>query len=382
MPDASTTTTEGRSQDAGAPTGALTVAPVGSGPAARAADAAAGGAVKPADHPELPARKIGVLLLNLGTPDGTDYWSMRRYLGEFLSDRRIIELSPLLWQPILQGIILSLRPGKSGQNYAKIWNRELNESPLRTYTRAQAEKLSEAFGPDSQVVVDWGMRYGNPSTASRIDSLVARGCDRLLLFPLYPQYSAATTGTACDQAFRALMTQRWMPAVRSVPAYYDDPAYIELLATTVEAQLAALDFEPEVLLASFHGLPKENLLKGDPYHCQCQKTARLLRERLGWPEPRLQVVFQSRFGPKEWLQPYADERVAELADGGVKRLAVVSPGFASDCVETLEELAIGLRETFEEAGGRDFAYLPCLNESDAHIAYLKQVIERELCGWL
>jgi len=337
---------------------------------------------KPADHPPLPARKIGVLLLNLGTPDGTDYWSMRRYLGEFLSDRRIIELSPLLWQPILQGIILSVRPGKSGQNYAKIWNTELNESPLRTITRSQAEKLSEALGETTEILVDWGMRYGNPSTASRIDTLVARGCDRLLIFPLYPQYSAATVGTACDQAFRALMTQRWMPAVRVVPPYFNDPAYIDVLARSVETSLAQLDFEPEVLLASFHGLPKENLLKGDPYHCQCQKTARLLRERLGWGEERLQIVFQSRFGPKEWLQPYADEKVAELAEAGVERVAVVSPGFVADCVETLEELAIGLKETFEEAGGKRFAYLPCLNDTELHIDYLKGLIERELCGWL
>ncbi|WP_119167358.1 ferrochelatase [Algihabitans albus] len=337
---------------------------------------------KPADHPKVPFGKIGVLLLNLGTPDGTDYWSMRRYLGEFLSDRRIIELSPLLWQPILQGIILTLRPSKSGRNYAKIWNRELNESPLRSFTRVQAEKLSEAFQRHSEILVEWGMRYGHPSTESRIESLIARGCDRLLLFPLYPQYSAATTGTACDAAFRALMTKRWMPALRTVPAYFDDPAYIDLLAASVRQQLAALDFDPDVVLTSFHGLPKENLLKGDPYHCQCQKTARLLRESLGWPEDRLQVVFQSRFGPKEWLQPYADEKVAELASSGAKRLAVLSPGFASDCVETLEELGIGLRETFEEAGGERFAYLSCLNDSDAHIAYLKQVVERELHGWI
>ncbi len=378
MPDASTSATEARSDQR--PRAAARVAAPEAG--APRPDGTPAADAKPADHPPVPARKIGVLLLNLGTPDGTDYWSMRRYLAEFLSDRRIIELSPLLWQPILQGIILSVRPGKSGQNYAKIWNRELDESPLRTITRSLAEKLAEAFGADGEILVDWGMRYGNPSTASRIETLVARGCDRLLLFPLYPQYSAATTGTACDQAFRALMTQRWMPAVRSVPAYYDNPAYIRVLADSVRTSLARLDFEPEVVLASFHGLPRENLLKGDPYHCQCQKTARLLREELGWPEERLQIVFQSRFGPKEWLQPYADEKTAELAEAGVKRLAVVSPGFVADCVETLEELAIGLKETFEESGGERFAYLPCLNDTDAHVAYLKQVIDRELCGWI
>jgi ferrochelatase len=336
---------------------------------------------KPAGHPPVKPRRIGVLLLNLGTPDGTDYWSMRRYLSEFLSDRRIIELSPLLWQPLLQGIILTVRPGKSGKNYAKIWNRERNESPLRTITRSQAEKLSAAFGPDSGILVEWGMRYGNPSTESRIQALLDQGCDRILLFPLYPQYSAATVGTACDQAFRALMDQRWMPAVRTVPAYHDDPAYIRVLADSVRGSLAELDFEPEVLLASFHGLPKENLEKGDPYHCQCQKTARLLREELGWPAERLQIVFQSRFGPKEWLQPYADVTAAELAKSGTRRIAVVSPGFVADCVETLEELAIGLKETFEENGGERFAYLPCLNDTDAHIAYLRQVVARELGGW-
>ena len=354
---------------------------------ASGASAQSGGDARPAGHPSATDPKVahgrlGVLLINLGTPDGTDYRSMRRYLGEFLSDRRVVELTPWLWQPILQGIVLTTRPRASGRNYARIWNRERNESPLRTITRAQAEALAGRFAAESDVVVDWAMRYGTPSIAERLQALADRGCRRILLAPLYPQYSAATTATACDQAFRHLMTMRWQPAVRTLPPYHDAPAYIEALAASVRDGLAALDWEPEVLLASFHGLPKENLEKGDPYHCQCQKTARLLREALGWPERRLRIVFQSRFGPKEWLQPYADETAAALGGEGVKRLAVISPGFAADCVETLEELDIGLRETFLEAGGEHFAYLPCLNDTPASIGLLEDLTRRELAGWL
>lgn len=336
----------------------------------------------PSGHTEVRQGRIGLLLVNLGTPDGTDYGAMRRYLGEFLSDRRVVELSPLIWQPILQGVILTTRPTRSGRNYAKIWNRERDESPLRTITRAQAEALAGRFGPEEAVVVDWAMRYGRPSIAERIDALTADGCRRILLAPLYPQYSAATTATACDQAFRHLMTLRWQPALRTLPAYHDEPAYIAALAESVRTGLARLGWEPEILLASFHGLPRENLDKGDPYHCHCQKTARLLREALGWPEQRLRIVFQSRFGPKEWLQPYADVTTAELARQGVERLAVISPGFAADCVETLEELDIGLRETFLEGGGKAFAYLPCLNDTPGSIALLESLTRRELSGWL
>lgn len=339
-------------------------------------------AAAPAGHPEIRQGRLGLLLINLGTPDATDYRSMRRYLGEFLSDRRVVELSPWLWQPILQGLVLTTRPGRSGRNYAKIWNRERNESPLRTITRAQAEALAARFAPAEGVVVDWAMRYGRPSIPERLDALAGQGCRRVLLAPLYPQYSAATTATACDQAFRHLMTLRWQPAVRSLPPYHDEPGYIAALAASVRAGLEGLGWEPEVLLASFHGLPRENLDKGDPYHCHCQKTARLLREALGWSEQRLRIVFQSRFGPKEWLKPYADETTAELARQGTRRLAVISPGFAADCVETLEELNIGLRETFLENGGSDFAYLPCLNDSARSIDLLEGLTRRELAGWL
>jgi ferrochelatase len=337
----------------------------------------------PGGHPDLPSPRIGVLLINLGTPDGTDYKSMRRYLSEFLSDRRIVELTPWLWQPILQGIVLTSRPKKSGAAYAAIWNKERNESPLRTITRAQAEGLSARCAKlYPQVTVDWAMRYGQPSIGEKIEALQDAGCDRILLLPLYPHYSAATSATACDQAFRKLMEMRWQPYVRVAPAYYDEPGFIAALAASVKQSLATLDWEPEVVLASYHGLPKENLDKGDPYHCHCMKTSRLLRERLGWEGEKLVTTFQSRFGPKEWLQPYTEDSVRALAAKGVKRLAILSPGFSADCVETLEEIDMGVREAFLEEGGEAFHYIPCLNESQGHLDFLTGLIERELGGWL
>src|SRR6188508_44120 len=267
------------------------------------------------------SRRIGVLLVNLGTPDATDYWSMRRYLKEFLSDRRVIEENRLKWWLVLNLIILSVRPGRKGRDYDKIWNRERDESPLRTITRAQAEKLSRMLEPvDGRITVDWAMRYGNPSIASRLDALQKGGCDRILVVPLYPQYAAATTATVADKAFDVLKTMRWQPAVRIAPPWHDDPVYIEAEAASLEAELARLPFKPEVILASFHGVPKDYLLKGDPYHCQCQKTARLLRTRLGFDESRFMLTFQSRFGTAEWLQPYTDMTVKALAERGVKSL--------------------------------------------------------------
>lgn len=337
----------------------------------------------PKEHPDLPSPKIGVLLLNLGTPEGTDYPAMRRYLSEFLSDRRVVELTPWLWQPILQLVILSTRPKRSGAAYKEIWNEELDESPLKTITRGQSEGLAQRFAKlYPQVMVDWAMRYGQPAVGDRIEALQKAGCDRILLLPLYPHYSAATTATACDQAFRRLMTLRWQPSLRVAPAYYDDPAFINALAGSITESLGGLDWEPEVTIASYHGLPKENLEKGDPYHCHCLKTTRLLRERLGWDGRRLITTFQSRFGPKEWLQPYTDETVKRLAGEGVKRLAIVSPGFSADCVETLEEINIGVRESFLEAGGEAFHYIPCLNDSPGHLDFLTGYIEKELGGWL
>jgi ferrochelatase len=334
----------------------------------------------PAGHPPVRSGRIGVLLLNLGTPDGTGYGPMRRYLKEFLSDPRVIELPRWKWWPILNLIILTVRPGRKGRDYAKIWNTERNEGPLKTVTRAQAEKLGAALA-DERIVVDWAMRYANPSTASRIAHLQREGCDRLLVVPLYPQYAAATTATACDEAFRALMRLRWQPAVRVAPPYYDDPVYIDALAASIRTHLAGLDFEPEALIASFHGMPQRYLESGDPYHCQCQKTSRLLRERLGWAPSRWHTAFQSRFGNEAWLQPYTIEEVARLARSGVKRLAVVAPGFSADCLETLEELDMENRAVFLAGGGEKFTLVPCLNDSLPGQRVIEHVVRRELMGW-
>ncbi len=336
----------------------------------------------PEGHPQPAIGKIGVLLLNLGTPDGTDYWSMRRYLKEFLSDRRVIEVNPVLWWFILNGPILLKRPFSSGEAYRSIWNETHDESPLRTISRAQAEKLSKALKGKSQIVVDWGMRYGSPSTKSRIEALKEQGCDRILLFALYPQYAAATTATAYDKAFDALKQMRWQPAIRTVPPYHDDPAYIDALAKSLKREVGKLKWKPDVILASFHGLPKEYFDKGDPYHCHCARTTRLLREKLGWSEDFLRLTFQSRFGKAEWLQPYTDKTVEALAQDGVKNLAIVTPGFAADCVETLEEIAVENGDIFKEAGGENFAAIPCLNDSAEGMKVIQSVVERELKGWV
>ncbi len=345
--------------------------------------ALAGEAVhRPIDHPPVPHGKVGVLLLNLGTPDGTDYWSMRRYLKQFLSDRRVIEVPRLIWWPILNLIILTVRPGKKGKDYASIWNTELNEGPLKTITRNQAEKLAGLIGGDDKILVDFAMRYANPSTEDRIAALQAQGCERLLLVPLYPHYAAATTATACDEAFRALMKLRWQPAVRVAPQYCDDPAYIDALAVSINTHLAGLAWKPERLLATFHGMPEKYLLKGDPYHCQCLKTSRLLREKLGWPKDTWVTTFQSRFGNDPWLQPYTDKTVEALAQSGVKNLVMIAPGFAADCLETLEELDVENREIFLHNGGEQFSYVPCLNDSDTGMRMIETIVRRELQGWI
>jgi len=336
----------------------------------------------PADHPKVSFGKVGVLLVNLGTPDGTDKASMRRYLEEFLTDRRVIEWSRLFWYPILYGIVLNRRPAKVGKAYETIWNKELNESYLRTYTRSQGELMAERLKDLPNVVVDWGMRYGNPSIASRIEALQAAGCERIVLFPLYPQYAAATTATVNDKAFEKLQKMRWQPAIRTVPPYHDEPAYIEALANSITAHLATLDWEPEVVLASFHGIPQSYFKAGDPYHCQCMKTARLVREKLGWTKEKFRVTFQSRFGPEEWLQPYTDKTVEALAKAGTKRIAVLNPGFVSDCLETLEEIAEEAKETFEHNGGEHFTHIPCLNDSVDGMNVLEKVLRRELQGWV
>jgi ferrochelatase len=336
----------------------------------------------PDGHPAVKHGRVGVLLLNLGTPDGTDYWSMRRYLKEFLSDERVIEEPRWKWWPILNLIILTVRPGRKGRDYATIWNNERDEGPLKTITRAQAQNLAGRLSDHPRVIVDWAMRYASPTTESRIEALAAQGCDRILLVPLYPQYAAATTATAADHAFRALMKMRNQPAVRVAPAYYDDPVYIDRLARSMKESLAKLDFEPERILATFHGMPQKYFDKGDPYHCQCQKTSRLLRERLGWPADRWLTTFQSRFGNDPWLQPYTDKTVERLAAEGVKRLALVAPGFSADCLETLEELDGENRHIFEGGGGEKFAYLPALNDSEDGVDVIEAVVRRELQGWL
>ena len=334
----------------------------------------------PEDHPQVKPQKTGLLLVNLGTPDATDYWSMRRYLSEFLSDRRIIEMSPLLWQPILQGPILTFRPSKSGAAYKKIWMKDKDKSPLLYYTEEQARLLQDRLGEDA--VVDFAMRYGNPSIKSRIERMKDKGVDQIAIVALYAQYSAATTASVYDKSFDALKDMRWQPAVRTAGAFHDDPAYIEALAASLDAQIKALDFTPDVLLMSYHGIPKSYFLKGDPYHCHCMKTTRLVREHLGWSEKFCRTTFQSRFGPTEWLQPYTDKTLEALPEEGVKKVAVAAPAFISDCVETLEEIAIEGRETFLEAGGQSFATLACLNDSEGAIDVLETVARRELAGWV
>lgn len=334
----------------------------------------------PNTHPDVQFGKTGLLLVNLGTPESADKKGLRPYLKQFLSDRRVIEAPPVIWQPILRGIILNTRPKKSAEAYAKIWRAETNESPLRYYTRVQAEKLQAQMG--DRVMVDWAMRYGKPSIEDRLKIMKDAGCERIAIVALYPQYSASTSASVYDDVFRALLKLRWQPAIRTAAPWHDHPAYIDALAQSVTDHIEGLDFEPEVIIASFHGLPQSYFEKGDPYHCHCAKTARLLREKLGMDTDKLRLTFQSRFGPTKWLEPYTDKTVIELAEQGVKKVAVVTPGFISDCVETLEEIGIALQEDFAEAGGTHFSTVPCLNDSDLSQNLLQLIVERELSGWL
>ena len=347
----------------------------------RPASAAADDGRRPAGHPPIASGRVGVLIVNLGTPEGTDYWSMRRYLAEFLSDRRVIEAPRLVWGPVLQ-LILMRRPAVKGRDYAAIWNTERDEGPLKTITRAQSEKLATALRHlKPAVVVDWAMRYGQPPIAERLQALQAAGCDRILVIPLYPQYCAASTATVADKAFDALKAMRWQPALRVAAPWCDDPAYIEALARSMRDGLEKLDFEPEVVLASYHGIPQAYFDKGDPYYCHCAKTTHLLREALGWGEDRLRMTFQSRFGRAEWLKPYTAETVRELARSGIRRLAVITPGFVADCLETLEEIGVENAGYFRDAGGEKFAAIPCLNDSPDGMAVIEAVARRELMGW-
>ncbi len=339
---------------------------------------------RPDTHPTLPNEKIGVLLANLGTPDSPDYWPMRRYLSEFLSDRRVIDYPKWKWQPLLQLVILSKRPFSSGAAYRSIWNEELDESPMMTISRAQKEavatEMKARFGGD--VVVDLCMRYGNPSTRERVRAMIAQGCRKILFVPLYPQYAGATSATANDQFFRALMEEKWQPTARVAAPYFDEPAYVDALAQSVERAYAGMEARPDMLVCSYHGLPQRYLMEGDPYHCQCQKTTRLLQERLGIDPAEITTTFQSQFGPEEWLRPYTVEHVAKLARDGKKRIAVIAPAFSADCIETLEEINEEIRESFEEAGGESFTYIPCLNDDPAHINALSEVITKNLKGWI
>jgi len=333
--------------------------------------------------PKPVAHGIGVLIVNLGTPDAPTPKDIRRYLKEFLSDKRVIEKDGLLWKIVLNGIILPLRSRRKARDYQRIWNREKNESPFKTITRSQAEKLAsilEPLGP--HVIVDWAMRYATPSIASRLEALIARDCERILVMPLYPQYAAATTATVCDEVFRFLMGLRRQPALRVLPAYYEDPYYIEVLASSLQAELKALPFTPDVIVASYHGMPKDCVLKGDPYESQCVRTTQLLREKLGLDETKLMLTYQSRFGRAKWLGPYTIDTMKALAKKGVKNLVVITPGFSADCLETLEEIAIENAHVFKRYGGKNFVAIPCLNDSEAGMLMIWQLAMRELKGWV
>ncbi len=336
--------------------------------------------VLPPDHPPVRSGKVGLLLVNLGSPDAPDVPAVKSYLDQFLSDRRVVEIPPILWQPLLKLVILNTRPRTTAANYAKIWDREANESPLKLITKTQSKLLEGAFGPD--VIVDYAMRYGNPAMDLALDRLKARGCDRICVAPLYPQYSGATTGSVLDELFRWANGQRWMPAIRTLAPYHDHPAHIAALKTSLERSLAALDFVPERIVLSFHGMPRRTLDLGDPYHCQCQKTARLLREAMGMSAEQMPIAFQSLFGRAEWLKPYTQPLLEEMAAGGVRKVAVLMPGFSADCIETLEEIAEEARDAFLEKGGTHYAALPCLNSSDEGMAMLKTILGEALAGWI
>jgi ferrochelatase len=337
---------------------------------------------KPKSAAEIRPQRVGVLLVNLGTPDSADTRGVRVYLKEFLSDPRVIEDQGLKWKLILNGVILRIRPRRKARDYLKIWNTDNNESPLKTITRAQSEKLAAAIADHDHVVVDWAMRYGNPSIASKIEALTAQGCDRLLVVPLYPQYSAATSATVCDEVFRVLGKMRVQPTLRVSPPYYDDPDYIEALAVSIDAHLKTLPFQPELIVASFHGMPQSYVDKGDPYQAQCIATTDALRKRLGLEPSKLILTFQSRFGFDEWLKPYTDKTIEQLAKDGVRRIAVVMPGFSADCLETLEEIAQENAEIFRHNGGEQFTAIPCLNDSDPGMDVIRQLVLRELQGWI
>lgn len=337
--------------------------------------------LRPDEHPGIKAGRIGIVLINLGSPDATSFWPVRRYLKEFLSDPRVVEAKGPVWWLIFNGIILTRRPASLGEAYEKIWNRQAGEAPLKTITRKQAENLAGRFADTATIEIDWAMRYANPPIGEAIDRLKQKGCERILLFPLYPQYSAATTATALDKAFEYLKSVRWQPAIRTVPPYFDHPAYIAALAESVRQHLKTLTWQPQMMLASFHGLPEKFLTKGDPYHCHCQKTARLLRAALDYSDDDLQLTFQSNTGRGRWLEPFTEDTIKDLAARGIKNLLVITPGFAADCLETLEEIDLRARDVFLDHGGERFSMVPCLNDRENSISMLAKIAREELGGW-
>ena len=336
---------------------------------------------KPSNHPVFPDKsKVAIILVNLGTPDGTDYWSMRKYLKQFLMDKRVVDLFRPIWWLILNGPILTFRPSKSGKAYKKIWDEQNHGSPLRKFTINQTNKLKDSFKDNKNLIIDYAMRYGNPSIEKVLNKIVEKGCSKLLLVPLYPQYAASTTATVKDEVFKWMLKQRWQPDIRTIAPWFDDKNYIKALADTVNSNLKNKN-TLDKLIVSFHGIPQRYFKAGDPYHCHCIKTARLLKEELKWPDDKILVTFQSRFGPEPWLQPYTDKTIIELAKSGKKRIAVIAPGFISDCLETLEELNVEARELFIEHGGESFQYIPCLNDNKFSIKFLNNIIKQNLQGW-
>ncbi len=327
------------------------------------------------EHPKIKFGKTGVILINLGTPDSTSWWDIRKYLKEFLSDRRVIEVNPIIWKVILNLFILTFRPSKTAKAYKEIWMNDINKSPLRFFTEMQTKKLSEKLKSEN-LIIDFAMRYGNPSIKSKIEKMQKEGCEKLIVFPLYPQYASPTTATVCDEVFRVLMKMRWQPAIQVVPHYESEPLYIDAIVNSINKKLSEIDWKPDLIVASYHGIPKKYFEKGDPYHCYCHKTTRLITEK--FKEIKIITTFQSRFGPQEWLQPYTDKTLEKLPQEGNKKVLVIAPGFASDCVETLEEISIQGKESFEKYGGDKFEFIPCLNDSDDHIKLLEHLVKKNL----
>ena len=326
-------------------------------------------------HPKIKFGKTGVLLVNLGTPDSTGWWDIRKYLKEFLSDRRVIEVNPVIWQIILNLFILTFRPSKTAHAYKKIWMNDINQSPLRYYTNSQAKKLKNRI-ENNNIIVDFAMRYGNPSLGSKLNFLQKEGCEKIIIFPLYPQYASATTATVCDEVYRGLMRMRWQPGLQIIPHYESEPLFIDALVKSIKKKISEIKWKPDLIVASYHGIPKKYFTKGDPYHCYCHKTTRLMKEKFN--NIPIETTFQSRFGPQEWLQPYTDKTLERLPAGGKKNVLVICPGFSSDCVETLEEIAIQGKESFLESGGENYDVVPCLNDNEDHISMMEHIVKKYL----